>query len=114
MTFRFLGTELRIGEMPAIQSFGQSVELPEPLARNIIAPDGNAGRGAALLPEETFSAIGFTADELAAHKWTSSHADAPTAFQEKKSAALAALNELRQRLASGGPFILAKTKKGGE
>jgi len=114
MIFRFIGTECQIGDFPPLQSFGAAIDLPETLAREIIAPAANPERGSALLPDATFQAIGFTADELAAHRWVSSHADAPAEFQKKKAAALAALTETRKRIASGGPTAPEKSKKGGE
>lgn len=114
MIFRFIGTECQIGDYPPLQSFGQSIDIPETLAREIIAPPANPERGSALLPEATFQAIGFTADELVAHRWVSSHGDAPAAFQAKKAAAIAALADTRKRIASGGPTAPEKSKKGGE
>ena len=100
MKFRFVGTTCAIGDIAGLREFGEAVDLDATLAKDIIGHP----RGAALLPEPTFAEIGFTADELAAYATPGSHADAPPAFQAKKSAALIALNDLRTWLARGGDF----------
>lgn len=100
MKFRFVGTTCAIGDIAGLREFGEAVDLDATLAADIIGHP----RGAALLPEATFAAIGFTADELSEFATPGSHADAPAAFLAKKSAALIALNDLRAWLARGGDF----------
>ncbi len=100
MIFRFIGYTCQIGDVAGLREFGEAVDLDAKLAAEIIGHP----RGAALLPEATFSTLGFTAEELAEYATPGSHADAPPTFLAKKSAALIALNDLRAWLARGGDF----------
>ena len=100
MRFRFIGTSCAIGEVAGLREFGEAVDLDATLAKDIIGHP----RGAALLPEATFSTLGFTEGELSEYATPGSHIDAPPTFQAKKSAALIALNDLRAWLARGGDF----------
>ena len=56
MTLRFVGSELQIG-FTKLQTFGQSIELDAATAKELIAHT----KSSALLSEEAFAAIGFTA-----------------------------------------------------
>lgn len=100
MKFRFVGTSCAIGEVAGLREFGEAVDLDATLAKDIIGHP----RGAALLPETTFASLGFTPEDLREFATPGSHADAPPAFQQKKNAALIALNDLRGWLARGGDF----------
>ena len=91
MTFRFVGSELQIGRV-ALRTFGQPVDLDADTAKEIIAHEHSAP----LLPEEDFSEIGFTADEL---RWANSEP-----FKAKRMRAWLAMDDLRARLRSGGAF----------
>jgi hypothetical protein len=96
MTLRFVGTELQIGFIK-LQAFGQSIELDAATAKELIAHT----KSSALLSEDAFASIGFTAEEL---RWANSDA-----FQAKRKLAWAALEELRVRLRAGGDFEKPKT-----
>ena len=91
MTLRFVGTELQIG-FTKLQTFGQPIELDATTAKELIAHT----KGSALLSEDAFAAIGFTAEEL---RWANSDS-----FKAKRKLAWAALEELRVRLRAGGDF----------
>ena len=100
MKFRFIGTSCAIGDVADLREFGEAVDLDATLAAQIIGHP----RGAALLPEYAFEAIGFTAEELSQYCTPGSHTDAPPAFQQKKQEALIALHKLRAHLAEGYAF----------
>jgi len=68
---------------------GQKFDLTDQQARSLI------GRGAALLPEEQFNGIGFTAEEIAKYPNARRQADAPASFHAKHEAALTAAREHR-------------------
>jgi hypothetical protein len=102
MKYRHIGTETAIGEMPKLQAFGEAIDLPEKLAAELIAPPGNPGKGVPLLPEAEFAKLGFTAQELEQYRWPASHATAPAEFLKKKTAALIALDALRNKPAAVG------------
>lgn len=90
--YRFVGTYAAIIDRDLeLSTFGQRVELPEDVAT--VAMVG----GAALLPEETFDALGFDQDELdalAREPWRE-----PTAeFLEKKQKAIVLYCELRAQV----------------
>ena len=91
MTLRFVGTELQIG-FTKLQAFGQSIDLDAGAAKELIRHT----KSSALLSEEAFVAIGFTAEEL---RWANSDA-----FKAKRKLAWTALEELRVRLRAGGDF----------
>ena len=99
MTYRFLGSASDIGESIRLSRFGQSVELPDELAR--VAVLG----GCALLPESEFLSVGFTTRELESFGSVASHERAPAEFLDKKRRALVAAHEWREQLASGAPVV---------
>lgn len=77
-----------------LDTFGQTVTLPDALAREMLSPVPGSGleqRSAPLLTEAEFDGVGFTPDELKAYAEIGTHADAPGAFLAKKKAALAIL-----------------------
>lgn len=94
MKLRFIGVKLEITGYPVLETFGQSITLPDALAREMLAPVPGSGleqRSAPLLTEVEFEGIGFTPDDLKAYADIGTHADAPAAFLTKKKAALALL-----------------------
>jgi hypothetical protein len=101
MTFRFVGTECEFVGMTTLRELGEKIDLDSKVAEKLLA----SPVGPALLPEAVFSTVGFTPAELVAHRWVSSHDDAPGEFQKKKHAALTALHHLRARLAAGDLLV---------
>lgn len=88
MTYRFLGTYSEIGDVARLDQFGQAVDLPLALAEDAVAG------GCALLPEDEFQRIGFTADELRRFAPPATHQGAPPEFLEKKRRALLRAQEI--------------------
>jgi hypothetical protein len=76
------------------ETLGQKFDLSDELAKSAILS------GACLLPEDKFTAIGFTADELAKYSNAVRQASAPASFHEKHAAALAEAIAHRQSLAA--------------
>lgn len=104
MTFRHIGTESQIGDLPILREYGQAVELDETLAAEAIL--GNA----ALLPEADFKSLGFIEDELKRFKHVAAHEDAPATVKAKFLAGRIALHSLREQLAAGGGFTHEEEK----
>jgi hypothetical protein len=104
--YRFVGTCSTIGE-ELVTRFGQVVELLSTDAENRVLHDNLA-----LLPETTFSAIGFTEEELQKHPDVGLHSLAPAEFTAKRDAAWAAWHAWRQELAN--PSAAATAAKEGE
>jgi cytochrome c556 len=91
MTFRFVGSELQIGNV-LLKTFGHPIDLDAETAKEIIAHEHSAP----LLPDAAFTELGFTAEDL---RWANSET-----FKAKRKQAWAAMDELRARLRSGGNF----------
>lgn len=107
MKLRFIGDRCEIGGHPLLDRFGQTIDLPVPLARDLILGGGSAAGWAgasALLPDDRFQAVGFTDVDLKDFSMPGSHADAPVEFKNKKTAALVALHMLREEIEAGAPF----------
>jgi hypothetical protein len=100
--YRFVGTCSTIGE-EVLTRVGQLVELPSADAETRVLHDNLA-----LLPEATFSGLGFTEDELQKHPDVGLHALAPAAFIVKRDAAWAALHARRQELSNPPAAVAAK------
>jgi hypothetical protein len=91
MTFRFVGSEMQIGNV-LLRTFGQPLDLDADTAKEIIAHEHSAP----LLPDAAFTELGFTQDEL---RWANSDN-----FKAKRKLAWVAMDELRARLRSGRTF----------
>jgi hypothetical protein len=112
ITCRFLGIEADIvGHGRKLQRFGQAIELPEALAKELILGGGRAQGWAgatAMLPEAEFDAIGFTEAQLKYFglpaSWNSDvkiNKDtilSVAEFLEKKKDALMALHGYREKI----------------
>ena len=83
--YRFIGSLAEIGDIE-LREFGQPVELDDQLAKEAVA--GNC----AIIRDEEFQAIGFTADELRKHKYVGARQNAPAEFKRKFATALAAFH----------------------
>lgn len=91
MTYLFLGTVSRIGEI-TLNDFGQSVELDQATAMEAI-------RGkCALLP---LADSEFTPEELKQYNTVGSHRDAPPEFLAKVRQAHIKVHEIREQLTKG-------------
>lgn len=107
MIYRFLGNNLELTE-PAVTmtQFGSSVDIPSAeIAENFIRV------GAPLIPDATFSSIGFTKEELEKHASADTHDAADEQFKKKKKAALDALHELREGLKAGTRTLATASPK---
>lgn len=89
MTYRFIGSACEIGGVGTLESFGQPIELSGETAKVAILG------GAALLPEETFAGIGFTADELERYAYPGARISASGDFLVKFHLAHVKMAELR-------------------
>jgi hypothetical protein len=86
--YRFVGTYCEIWDTEfKFTRFGQKVEMPDALAKEAKT------QGAALVPEDQFSTIGFSEDELKAYRDHSAHRNAPESFLNKRSAAWKLVHE---------------------
>jgi len=88
--YRFVGSycEIDNGRIK-LDRFGQRVELGDDVADTVIRGGG------AILPEEDFERLGFTAEELAAYAYPGQQESAPEGFKEKRNAAHLAYCRLR-------------------
>jgi hypothetical protein len=92
MTFRFIGTECQIGDLPKLDRFGQSIDLDPGLAADAIRG------GAAILPEGEFD---FSAQECASYAMPASHSEVPQGIKDRLLAHRVKLHDLRAALRSG-------------
>jgi hypothetical protein len=109
-TYRFLGTEADIPGFRTLRYFGQSIDLPDDLANELILGagkvTGNAG-AIVLLPESEFERLDFSPEELKHFATPASQSQDQKAgdavlsladFQAKKHAAFEALSKYRDQL----------------
>ena len=90
-SYRFLGTMMEIPDLSMlVQRFGEKVELDKDVAENAVLI------GAQMIPEDQFSALGFTDKELEENASSAAHDSAPDEFKKKKFKALTALHDFRQ------------------
>jgi hypothetical protein len=89
--YRFCG-DFGVHGSLTFDHLGQEFEMESEEALDL------ARGGFPILPNEEFSALGFTPKELEEFPSAVSHEDAPKEFQEKKAAMLLALYEFRQSL----------------
>lgn len=100
-TYRHIGRETQIHGAAKLERFGQKIELTEDIGNEYMRGCGSAEgwRGSvAILPEEDFAELGFSADHLIKYSAPASHLGAPEDFLEKKKAAFERLQELRESL----------------
>jgi hypothetical protein len=90
--YRFVGVECKIGDAE-LKTIGQKIELPDEQATDLIRHP----RGAAIIPDDEFSAIGFTDAELQRYGRKGSQVNAPAEFKDKIEQARQVLVDLRQR-----------------
>lgn len=90
--YRFVGSACVLWGIAEFSTFGQRIELPEHTASEAIRG------GAALVPEEEFEAIGFTADELKNFAFPGQQVNAPEPFKTKQRAAILAYQTRRHEL----------------
>ncbi len=108
--YRHVGLETNIFGYRKLERFGQSIDLPDDVAKGIIlgagAVQGHAG-ASALLPDAEFQAVGFTDAELRYFATPASWASDVNLkdgklyvadFMTKKQAALEALHAYRLTL----------------
>ena len=81
MKYRFIGTLAEFGG-EKLEYFGQPVQLDEATAKH--------PRGPAVIPAETFEAIGFSEEELNKYRLPGPRTEATPEFQAKYRAAIAA------------------------
>jgi hypothetical protein len=104
-TYRFLGLSTEIGEIK-LTKFGQAIELPDELARQVIG--SHESGGAAILPNTEFEELGFTEQELSLYASPISHGQANESFHGKKKKGLLAVHEFRSRASAGDSLELPK------
>ncbi|CAB4130888.1 hypothetical protein UFOVP130_42 [uncultured Caudovirales phage] len=91
--FRFVGSYCEIdGGRIKLEQFGQRVELPDNVAEIVVRGNG------AIIPEDQFTAIGFTDQELVDYAFPGQRAGAPEEFRERVKAAHIAFHDYRQSL----------------
>lgn len=93
--FVFVGAHCELPNLK-LERFGQTVELTDAAAENIIAGGG------AILPKSEFDAIGFSDEEVKSFAFPGPRITAPAEFQEKYSRAVARFGELHEQIKSGG------------
>lgn len=100
--YRYVGAFTEIGSIAegdsALNKFGQSIQLSDALARDVILGGG------AILPAATFDKLGFLEQELSLYSDVYTHSTAPEAFLLKKRKALLAYHDLRLALEAGEPL----------
>jgi len=114
--YHYLGQQANILGYRELQRLGQSIELPDDLARELIIGGGRAQGWAGatqLLPKAEFDQIGFTPAELKYFalpaSWNSDVQIGRTEvlsvadFLKKKQSALMALHEYRERIETPDP-----------
>lgn len=89
MTYRFVGTLCEVDEKLKLERLGQSAALSDTQADNVIAGGGS------ILPDDVFSGIGFTDQELTDYAYPGQRIEAPEGFKAKMSAAYIAMHEHR-------------------
>ena len=105
--YRFLGTECLIGDRRKLQQFGQSIELPDDVAHELIlgaGPEQGFAGASLLLPDEDFKIAfdGMTDREIMHFGVPANQfGDQASGFRDRKKAALEALDELRTSLVKG-------------
>lgn len=95
MIFRFLGTQAVVAGVAELKTLGQSVELEPDFANELIAG------GLALLPDEEFAELGFSAEELKRYGDAFARAAAPAEFGAKLRAGWVRVAEIRAELEGG-------------
>lgn len=104
MNYRFIGLSSEIAGVAALRLYGQSVELPDGVARDAITG------GCALIPDRDFTELGFTPEELSIYQHPGPRQNASPEFQAKHRQALLALHNLREQLSKGGNLTDGKRK----
>jgi hypothetical protein len=98
-TYFYAGTFTEIGGvaegLAALHKFGQSIELSDELAVDVILGGGT------IVPKASWDSIGFTEQEISLYSNVYTHATAPAAFLTKKRKAVLACHALRLSLQSG-------------
>src|ERR1041385_4636965 len=94
--YRFIGLESDIDGYRKLNRFGQSIDMPDDLARELIlgaGPEQGFAGACALLPEKDFQSVGFTDSELRVFAIPSAQfGDKAADFLRKKRNALEALD----------------------
>jgi Na+/H+ antiporter NhaA len=85
----FVGLECEIHGVGRLSRFGQRITLSDEMAAHV------AAGGGAIIPADTFEAIGFTADELAAYAIPAARNSAPDETKAKFKAAAVAFCDFK-------------------
>jgi len=95
VVYRFVGTLCEIDEKIKLERLGQTVTLPEDIAISVITGGGS------ILPDDAFSGIGFTDQELQDYAYPGQRIEALQAFQDKMRAAYVAMHDHRTAVTAG-------------
>lgn len=80
MTLILIGSRVEIENVAELSKFGQSVDVEDALAHEILLKG-------TLVTQEQFDSVGFTEEELEANKESWRHEEATVEFKEKKNKA---------------------------